>query len=201
MLFSLVVTWTSCWTHSPLQWRHNGHDGVSNHQPYDCLLNCLFRHRSKKTSKLRVTGLCDGNSPVTGEFPAQRASKAEHVSIWWRHNANYVRFETPWPMWGDSTSHDGFPPQRVINAELRCLTHWSREEIDEISQMIFLNAFSWMKYMNFDKISLEFVPKGPIKSITVLVHIMVWHRPGDKPLSEPMMVRLLTRIRHSASMS
>ena len=40
----------------------------------------------KKTSKLRVTGLCAGNSPVTGEFPAQRASKAENVSIWWRHH-------------------------------------------------------------------------------------------------------------------
>ena len=39
---------------------------VSNHQPRDCLLNRLFRRRSKKTSKLRVTGLCEGNSPVTG---------------------------------------------------------------------------------------------------------------------------------------
>ena len=46
-----------------LQWRHNDHDSVSNHQPYDCLLNRLFRRRSKKTSKLRVTGLCVGNSP------------------------------------------------------------------------------------------------------------------------------------------
>ena len=41
----------------PLHWRHNDHDGVSNHQPHDCLLNRLFRRRSKKTSKLRVTGL------------------------------------------------------------------------------------------------------------------------------------------------
>ena len=41
----------------------------------------------KKTSKLRVTGLCVGNSPGTGEFPAQRASYAENVSIWWRHHA------------------------------------------------------------------------------------------------------------------
>ena len=69
-----------------LQWRHNGHDGVSNHQPHYCLFNRLFWHRSKKTSKLRVAGLCAGNSPVTGEFPAQRASNAENVSIWWRHH-------------------------------------------------------------------------------------------------------------------
>ena len=55
--------------------RHNG--DVSNHQPHDCLLNRLFTRWSKKTSKFRVTGLCVGNSPVTGEFPAQNASNAE----------------------------------------------------------------------------------------------------------------------------
>ena len=70
----------------PLQWPHNERNGVSNHQPDDCLLKRLFRRRPKKTSKLRVTGLCVGNSPVTGEFPAQRASNAENVFIWWRHD-------------------------------------------------------------------------------------------------------------------
>ena len=49
-------------------------------------LSRLFGRRSKKTSKLRVTGLCAGNSPVPGEFPAQMASNAENVSIWWRHH-------------------------------------------------------------------------------------------------------------------
>ena len=44
-----------------LQWRHNERDGISNQQPHDCLLNLLLRRRSKKTSKLRVTGLCEGN--------------------------------------------------------------------------------------------------------------------------------------------
>ena len=73
---------------STTRWRHNERDGVSNHQPHDCLLNRLLRRRSKKTSKLRVIGLCEGNSPVTGEFPAQRASNAENVSIWWRHHVN-----------------------------------------------------------------------------------------------------------------
>ena len=69
-----------------LHWRHNEPDGVSNHQPRDCLLNCLFRCRSKKTSKLRVTGLCAENSPGTREFPAQMASNVETVSVWWRHH-------------------------------------------------------------------------------------------------------------------
>ena len=61
----LMVMWKSY----SLHWRHNGRDCVLNPQPYDCLLNRLFRRRSKKTSKLCVTGLCEGNSPGTGEFP------------------------------------------------------------------------------------------------------------------------------------
>ena len=69
-----------------LQWRHNGHDGISNHQPHDCFLNRLFSRTSKKTSKLRVTDLCVGNSPVIGEFSAQMASNIENVSIWWHHH-------------------------------------------------------------------------------------------------------------------
>ena len=68
-----------------LQWRNNWHDGISNHQPHHCLLNRLFRRRSKKAAKHRVTGRCAGNSPVTGEFPAQKGSNAENVSIWWRN--------------------------------------------------------------------------------------------------------------------
>ena len=52
-----------------LQWRHNERNGVSNHQRLDCLLSRLFRLRSKKTSKLRVTGLCEGNSPVSVNSP------------------------------------------------------------------------------------------------------------------------------------
>ena len=82
-------------TRRPLQWRHNGHDSVSNHQPHDYLLNRLFRRISKKTSKLRVTGLCAGSSPGTGEFPAKMASYAENVSIWWRyHGTNYPQHVT-----------------------------------------------------------------------------------------------------------
>ena len=70
--------------------RHNGRDGVSNQQPHHCLLNRLFWRRSKKTSKLRVTGLCAGNSLVTCEFQAQMASNTENVSIWWRHHGLHI---------------------------------------------------------------------------------------------------------------
>ena len=72
----------------PLQWSYNERDSVSNHWRLRCLSNCLFRCRSKKTSKLHVTGLCEANSPVTGEFPAQNSSNPESGSIWWRHHEN-----------------------------------------------------------------------------------------------------------------
>ena len=73
--------------HKPttLQWRRNEQDGVLNHRRLDCLLNLLFRCRSKKTSKLCVTGLCDR------WFHSQKASNAGSVSTWWRHNG-----KTPW---------------------------------------------------------------------------------------------------------
>ena len=67
-----VLLFENLLSHTSLQWRHNGSDSVSNHQPRECLLSRLIRCISKKTSKLRVTGLCAGNSPLTGEFPAQR---------------------------------------------------------------------------------------------------------------------------------
>ena len=65
-------------------------DDVSYHQPHGCLLKRLFRRRSKKPSKLRVTGLCEGNSSVTGEIPTQKASNAKKNSIWWRHHESSI---------------------------------------------------------------------------------------------------------------
>ena len=81
-----------CVIFGALQWHHNERDGVSSHQHHDCLLNRLFRRKSKKTSNLRVTGLCVcgrwGDSPMTDELSAQRASNPENVSIWWRHHGS-----------------------------------------------------------------------------------------------------------------
>ena len=61
---------------------------------------------------------------------------------------------------------------------------------DDILKCIYLNENIW----TLIEISLKFVPKGPINNIPALVQIMAWCRPGDKPLSEPMMVSLLTHI-------
>ena len=70
-----IITVTSWWA----RW-------LSNQRCLDCLFNRRLRRRSKKTSKLRVTGLCDGISLVTAGFPWQRANNAENVSIWWHHH-------------------------------------------------------------------------------------------------------------------
>ena len=61
--------------------------------------------------------------------------------------------------------------------------------MDVISQTIFSSAFS-SKYLTSIKISLKFIPKGSISNIPALVQIKAWRWPGDKPLSEPMMINL-----------
>ena len=77
----------------------------------------------------------------------------------------------------------------------RSLTHWGRDEVDAISQTTFSNAFSWKKMSEFRlKFPLKFVPKSPIDNIPELFQIMAWRRPGDRPLSEAMMVSFLTHI-------
>ena len=67
--------------------------------------------------------------------------------------------------------------------------------MDAISQTTSSSAFSWIEILNCDWNFIKvFVPKGRINNIQALVQIMAWRRSGDKPLSEPMMVRLLTHI-------
>ena len=114
--------------HTPLnalQWRHNYRGSVSNHRRLGCLLNLLFRRRSKEISTLRVTGLCEGNSPVTGEFFAQRASDAENVSIWWRHHGTCN--EHAKQCWCETSEHflRKWPKSRVLTYLLCGFNHLS----------------------------------------------------------------------------
>ena len=102
--------------HITLHWRHNECDGVSNHPPCDCLLDRLFRLRSKKTSKLCATGLCAVNSPVTGEFPAPMASNVENVSIWWCHH----------DLWGNVSNSN----TRNISKTARTMVEYSHKRIE-----------------------------------------------------------------------
>ena len=128
-----------------LRWRHNEGDGVSNHQPRDYLLNRLFRRRSKKTSKLRVTGLCVGNSPLTGEIPAQRANNAEDVSIWWRHHVSCLSKCALSPLLycrADST----FAPSQWEPA-LLCddASHWLGANMESA---LYCNLYFWPRVKN-----------------------------------------------------
>ena len=68
-LFANRTVFTLFRLDTTLQWRHNEPNGVSNHRGLDCLLNTLFRRRTKKTTKLRFAALCEGNSPVTRLIP------------------------------------------------------------------------------------------------------------------------------------
>ena len=75
------------------------------------------------------------------------------------------------------------------------LTHWGQDKMainfpEDIFKCIFLNENVWISI----KISLKFVPQGTINGIPSLVQILAWRWPGDKPLSEPMMVRLPMHI-------
>ena len=84
IFFISVSNYSIARSHSrpSLPWHYNERNGVSNRQPHGCLLNRFIQW----ASKLHVTDLCEGNSPVTGEFPAQRASNVENVSICGRHH-------------------------------------------------------------------------------------------------------------------
>ena len=85
---------------------------------------------------------------------------------------------------------------QLLNSDWKViLTHWGRDKMDAISQTTFSSAFLfnenvWITIKN----SLKIVPKGPINNIPALVQIMAWRRPGDKPLSEPMLVSVPTHI-------
>ena len=129
---ALPVTWRHmCFSAgrlpSALQWRHNERDSVSNHQPHDCLFNYLFRRRSKKTSKVRVTGLCGWNSPVTGET---------------LHKGPVTR--------------KMFPFDDVIMTtqyELVLLTHWGLNKTVEILHITFSMAFSLIQILESHKMN------------------------------------------------
>ena len=200
----------------------------------------------KWTSKLGVTGFCEGNPPVTGEFPSQNASNAENVSVWrlfsakplpdanakllfigpsgrnfseirskyktfhsrkcilkchLRSGGHFVqgeRVKLPWksgPGW--SVLFKMFRVL-VIQCIVQLIRRYStlrprqngRHFTDDIFKCIFLNENARISL----KISLKFVPTVRINNIAALVQIMAWCRPGDKPLSEPMMISLLTHI-------
>ena len=91
----------------------------------------VIKRRSKKTSKLRATGLCAGNSPGTGEFPAQRASNAENIFIWWRHHD-----------WHDTSSIGpilGLAHHSMFAGSVPIMAAWGHHDIETLS--LFLDSY------------------------------------------------------------
>ena len=82
-------------------WRHNDRGGVSDHQPCDCLLSCSFRRRSKKTLKLRVTGLCAGNSPHKGPVTRKMFPFDDVIMRYWPWKSQNLLPEPPFHQHGD----------------------------------------------------------------------------------------------------
>ena len=145
-----------------LRWRHNGSGCVSNHQPHDCLLNRLIRRRSKKSSKLCVTGLCAGNSPVTGELPTSSRFIDDVVYAAWPMAAELIPVYVdltyiPWTKW--------LPFRR----------RYFQMHFREWKVFIFWSIFHWSLFL--------------INNKPPLAYIMAWRRKGDKPLSKPMLHR------------
>ena len=120
-----------------MHWRHNG---ASNHRRLHCLLNRLCRRRSKKISKLRVTDLCEGNSPVTGGFPSQRASNGENVSVftvatnvlrnvWMIVSRNHEAFLSPLQLPGSDTTFRVWNIFHYIWTRFRCEFLWKNSQL------------------------------------------------------------------------
>ena len=100
----------------------------------------------------------------------------------------YTKLASNWIQW----QYVNIPAEHLLQNHFTSLTHWGRDKMDAILLLkcIFLSESVWIPI----KISMKFVPKGPINNIPALVQIMAWRRPGNKPLSEPMMVSLRMHI-------
>ena len=115
----------------------------------------------RKTSKCRVTGLCAGNSPGTGEFPAEMASNAEIVSSWRRHHVRVRKSDV---------SKLVITTITVTQAQRWCSSNWYEEIIDFgfiLTTKVGIAGFKWIWWLIF------------IGSMTLIIAswqlILLWH--------------------------
>ena len=145
-----------------------------------------------------LLALCEGYLPVTRGFPSQRPRNDE---LWYFLLLAWITYLTnsqvaDWYLNRSLQKKLGFyqieEEFRLHFADINTLRprQNGRHFADDIFKCILLNENVWIP----NKISMKFVPKGPINNIPSLVQIMAWRRPGDKTLSEPMMVSSLTHI-------
>ena len=154
-----------------LQWFHDERDGVSNHRCLDCLLNRLFRRISKKISKLRVTGLCYGNSPATGEFHAQRASNAEcfHLmtSSYLQRTSACAVLARKIASWMLMTRHPAMVSVRRDRMDLTIITTIKTTRMVGIALTGLCRSFDL-------RVSLQWYPISGMSSQTTGISIVCW---------------------------
>ena len=139
-----------------------------------CVLHCLFTTISNLQT---IRQNCHYHMPLYRTYRAKCGLKYVGASVW-----NNILSIDMNPNIGEisfSRSLNTLRPKQT-----------GRHFADDIFKWIFLNENVWMPI----KISLKFVPEGPINNIPALVQIMAWRLPGDKPLSGAMMARLPTHI-------
>ena len=163
-----------------------------------------WRHQMEKFSALLA--ICAGNSPVAGEFPAQRPVTRSFdvffICAWingWVNNREAGDLRSIRPHYDITVmlSVTGYNIRdKKCNPLTGCckvkfhkkpsintLRQYGRQFADDI-----LIAFSWLKCMCLIKISLKFILYGPIDNKSALVQIMLWHRTVVEALYEPVMV-------------
>ena len=173
IFFRLWQAHITTMAHFSSQWRHNGHEGVSNHQPHGCLLNHLFRPRSTKTSKLHFTGLYEGNSLVTGSLihwwpvnsphkgPAIRKCFHLMISSWDVFSLTIENFSS-------SCLTNNFEDDRVCQQFPSCYSLWK------------ILAITWPHgYVA----SVHYF--GPNRPFPPVIDWFVWSRP-PAPLNNPL---------------
>ena len=166
--------------------------------------NVYSRRRSKKISKLRVTGLCEANSPVTGEFPTQRASNGENVSIWWHHHG--PRFMTPmasltWLSLNKLTSQQTIFSLSLLNTRdpFTKLTWFNSLTPGKFEWNLINVIFKWILVTDSWDISCEIALIWMSLDFTddqsTLVQVMAWWLQATiKPLPELMLTHIFAVI-------
>ena len=159
---------------------------------------------NRSTTTRESVQICYGVHGMFNSVFEGRAEWKPEISPCASHSKSGICSRQTWWSWEGSLCSCRIPVYRTLQASKphtwadklqRCIntlrpSQNGRRVADDTFERIFVNENVRISI----QISLKFVPKGPINNIPGLVQIMAWRRPGDKPLSEPMMVRLPTHI-------
>ena len=164
-----------CYFLKTVQPHHSG--WTPFHSIYENFTLCTkwFVHQTNATGAFIVH-----KANAAGAFIVHQGNVVEHFGSYIKQNGVHPRCT-----WYPQEHHKTYSIFNTMRPR-RNEQHFA----DDIFKRIFFNENVWITIKN----SLKFVPKGPINNIPALVQIMAWRRPGDKPLSEPMLVSLPTHI-------